>query len=482
MRFPAITTAACAALIAAGCGGTQGTGAGASDIVPASAPVLIQIDTDPGSAQWKMVNALAGHFPGKQKAVIALKKNILESGGFDWEKDVKPALGKELDLVGLDLDNGGKDFVALLQPRDESKFADVIRRGNAKDKTATVVYDKFNGWEVLSDSRAMISRFEQASKNEQTSLSDDPGFQRASHELGDAVVRAYVNGPAVMSKLRATIGANNHDLVRKLGTLDWLGANLAATSSGVALNVVLHGTPGTLFKRLHFTSYRSHLASTVPQDALLYWTFHGSGGAFGGLSSTSPVLGAPQFRGFRDVLGQVGKVMAGEDALYVRRAPSAGIPEIALVTEPAPGTDAAATLDRLLRRFRAELHTTPRPTSIAGTRARALRFGSFGIDYANVGNKFVVTNYPDGIWGVKLNVKLAQSPDYEDAVRSAGLPAKTQGYLYVNIHSTVPLVERLAHTPLPNEVRRNLAPLRSVLEYEVARSHELEVSFFLRIR
>ena len=83
MRFPAITTAACAALIAAGCGGTQGTGAGASDIVPASAPVFIQIDTDPGSAQWKMVNALAGHFPGKQKAVIALKKNILESGGFD---------------------------------------------------------------------------------------------------------------------------------------------------------------------------------------------------------------------------------------------------------------------------------------------------------------------------------------------------------------------------------------------------------------
>jgi len=60
MRFPAITTAAFAALIAAGCGGTQGTGAGASDIVPESAPVFIQIDTDPGSAQWKMVNALAG--------------------------------------------------------------------------------------------------------------------------------------------------------------------------------------------------------------------------------------------------------------------------------------------------------------------------------------------------------------------------------------------------------------------------------------
>src|SRR5438045_8594249 len=121
-----------------------------------------------------------------------------------------------------------------------------------------------------------------------------------------------------MGKLRTAIGANNHDMVRKFGTLDWLGANLGATSSGLALNVVLHGTPGTLFKGLHFKSYRSQLASTVPQDAILYWTFHGSGGAFGGLSSKSPVLGAPQFRGFRDLLGQVGKVMAGEDALYVR--------------------------------------------------------------------------------------------------------------------------------------------------------------------
>jgi hypothetical protein len=113
-----------------------------------------------------------------------------------------------------------------------------------------------------------------------------------------------------------------------------------------------------------------------------------------------------------------------------------------------------------------------------------LNFGQFAIDYANVGNKLVITNYPDGIRSVKLgrNGKLAQNPDYQDALSSAGVPAKTQGYLFVNIHSTVPLVEHLAHAHLPAEVRRNLAPLRSALEYEVARSHEIEVSFFLRIK
>ena len=36
--------------------------------------------------------------------------------------------------------------------------------------------------------------------------------------------------------------------------------------------------------------------------------------------------------------------------------------------------------------------------------------------------------------------------------------------------------------PVPGEISRNLKPLRSAVEYAVARSHELQVSFFLRIK
>ena len=68
------------------------------------------------------------------------------------------------------------------------------------------------------------------------------------------------------------------------------------------------------------------------------------------------------------------------------------------------------------------------------------------------------------------------------AVDKSGMPGKTQGYLYVNVHSTIPAVERLSHTHLPGKLRRNLQPLRSALEYAVSRSHEVEVSFFLRLK
>src|SRR5205823_3319971 len=82
-----------------------------------------------------------------------------------------------------------------------------------------------------------------------------------------------------------------------------------------------------------------------------------------------------------------------------------------------------------------------------------------------------------GIRGVQHpGTTLAQNGEFQGTKQSAEMPNKTQGFLYVNIHSTIPVVERLAHTKLPAAVSRNLKPLRSAMEYAVSRSHEIEVS------
>jgi hypothetical protein len=64
------------------------------------------------------VDALASKFPDKAKAVRAIEHSMRRDGGVDSEHDVKPALGKEVDVVFLDFANGGNDFVALTQPND----------------------------------------------------------------------------------------------------------------------------------------------------------------------------------------------------------------------------------------------------------------------------------------------------------------------------------------------------------------------------
>jgi hypothetical protein len=121
---------------------------------------------------------------------------------------------------------------------------------------------------------------------------------------------------------------------------------------------------------------------------------------------------------------------------------------------------------------------------VAGVPVRKLRAGGrVAVQYANVKGKLVVTNLPSGISFAKNGGKvLADSREYQDATRSSGLPAKPQVVLYVDIHSTIPVIRRLGNMGIPAGVARNLKPLRSAVEYAVRRSHEIQVSFFLRIR
>jgi hypothetical protein len=46
----------------------------------------------------------------------------------------------------------------------------------------------------------------------------------------------------------------------------------------------------------------------------------------------------------------------------------------------------------------------------------------------------------------------------------------------------VPYIEKLAHQHIPAEIARNLKPLRSAVEYAASHTHEVQVSFFLRIK
>ena len=105
------------------------------------------------------------------------------------------------------------------------------------------------------------------------------------------------------------------------------------------------------------------------------------------------------------------------------------------------------------------------------------------VRYANVNGKLVVTDLPSGIAFAKNGGKvLADSQEYQDASRSSGLPAKPQVVLYVDIHSTIPLIRRFGNAGIPASVERNLKPLRSAVEYAVNHSHEIQISFFLRIQ
>jgi len=200
---------------------------------------------------------------------------------------------------------------------------------------------------------------------------------------------------------------------------------------------------------------------------------------FSGLDS-NPALAGPRLASVRSLLGDVGTLLAGEDALYVR--PGSGhLPEVTLLADPSSGSDGAATLDRVLHDLK--LDDRLQRGIVAGADARTLPLGgSVRLHYANVGGKLVVTDLPAGIAGVERPAgSLAESEPYQDAVRASGMPDKVQSFLYVNVRGGLGVVQRLAGTSIPGSVERNLGPLKSALMYAATRPSEVQLTFFVRI-
>jgi hypothetical protein len=473
------------ALLGGGCGGTETAGSSASGIVPAGVPAFASVDTDPGSSQWETVNQLASKFPDKQKGVDSIKKDLRDEG-LDWDHDVKPALGPEVDVVWLDFANDGENIVALMQPNDDDAFARLVKKGNEKETNPgdKAVYEKFHGWTLISNKQSLLDRFKTMADAADETLDEDPAFTRAMKSTPDeALAKAYVDGRKVMDAINREVTADQQKFVRRLGSLDWATASVAASSDGIAMDTTVHGTLGKLLNGGPAPkAFDAKLPNRVPNNTILYLTFHGTKGLFSGLQK-NPTLSGPQFAPVMEVLGEVGTLLQGENALYVRPAASGGIPEITLVAEPKAGVSGRATLDRIIKRFSPDLGVRPRHGTIAGAPASTLGFGEVAVHYADVDGKLVVTDLPAGIAAIKHPGKpLAGSATYKDALQTSGMPSKTHGFFYVDIRAGTGLVEKLSGEHLPGEVTRNLKPLRSAVEYAVSHQHQLSVRFFLRIK
>jgi hypothetical protein len=370
-----------------------------------------------------------------------------------------------------------------MQPRDEAKFEQLLRKSGDE-----VVRGKVGRWTVLAETQALIDRFRRESESSD-SLADRKAYREAMGSYPDEwLFTAYVDGEALM-KLARREGEMDPDFKKifpKLGTLDWFATNLRATDEGIRWDMNVHGTPGEAFKGISVTKpFGPALPHEVPKDALAYITFHGAKGAFDKLENNPIFSDVPEIHRYSGVLRSVGRLIEGEDALYVRPAPSGKVPEITFVAEPARGTNGMTTLDTLVRRYhkQLELPALPKPTRVAGLPARVFDAGDVNVYYANVGKRLVVTDFPAGIKALKGNPpSLASSDEYKGALRESGMPAKPQGFLFVNVRGGIDYATRLSNTHLPGEVTRNLRPLRSAVEYAATRPSEIQVTFFLRIK
>jgi hypothetical protein len=481
------------AALVAGCGSATKTSSGTGTtpdgaaLVGANTLAFISVDSDFGSSQWQQLDALSKKFP-KRDELIGHLKQAMSDQGVDYDRDIKPALGPELDVAFV---SGGTDAttkaVALTKPTDPARFKALVAKLRASDSTADqhTVYREVDGWYALSDSQAAIAA---VLKGGGDALADDDTFKEAMAKLpDDSLVKAYLDGRQLGSLVkkaaaRANTGTGLDPSVLGLDSLTYIAASASAEDEGIRFSGALNGGPAT------GGDFSSKIAQDVPADAFAFLDTDGNSTAdqLEKLKSNPQLgLGLAQLE---TVLGisydQVLDLLRGEIGFYAR--PAGGIPELTLALRPDDVSGVLATLDKLVARLALSAHATVRPGTQGGHPVKTIDLGEYKISYGSVADTILLTSGVSGIadFGGSGD-RLPDSADFKEAQDASGMPDETGGYFYLDLKDAIPMIESfasLAGKDVPSDVSENLRPLRSFVSWSTRSGDTQTFDAFLEIK
>ncbi|MEK6276269.1 MAG: DUF3352 domain-containing protein [Actinomycetota bacterium] len=486
MRVARIGLLIAFALAVSGCGAKkQAAASGGAEIVSASAPVFVSIDSDLSSDQWQQVDKLLSKFPARPQ-LVSMIRSSLQQTGIDYESDVKPALGDEIDVVLLDFANGGSNAVAVTKPKDADAFRRLIEKAN-KTGPDQAVFEERDGWFVISDTQEKLDRFqEQAASGEK--LADNSVFKDALAELpDDALVHVYARGKSIVEALQGGVPGMSP---LQLGTgqkPEFLSAAFSAEESGFRLVGAARAedTPKTKIE-----SFESKLVADVPSDAVAFLTFRGGDefeqqmedlkrdGSFGeSLGELERMLG------FR--IDSLIDLFSHEVGLYVR--PGSPIPEVTLLVDAPDEQEVLGRVNTTLDALTKTLPTQPchAPPKEAGAAVKCIDLGAIQLRTAGFDDKVVLTTGQDAISKLRGDgPRLGDDDGFKSARDAAGLPKKSAGFIWIDLEDAIPMILGLADasgTSIPAEIRANLEPLGSFLAWAESDGRTGSFTAFLQI-
>jgi hypothetical protein len=468
--------------LAVGCGeqGAASGPAGAS-IAPASAAFFVSIRTDSGSDQWQQAEDLIAKFPDGQRAVDSFLEE-LSGKGIDFQGDLQPALGPETDIVGLDLSGEG-EFVGLTQPDDVQKLKDVLAKLDA-----TVVTRDVDGWTAFAETEAALDQFEAA--RDDGSLEGSSDYQDALAQVNeDALALVYVNGSAVQDQMPTEPGVPPEALDSLFGgKVPSMAFSLAAQEDGAKVE----GAALLADENLAIApeNFKAELPDEIPGGALVYLGFNDLEQALSAYRDALAEADPDVDRDIARIEAELGvsleedvfPLFADEAALYVR--PGLLIPEVTLITHVEDEQAAMTTVDKVVAALAEYVPAAQQvnEVEIDGIQAKEVAVSPpISVYYAAFDGHLVVTTSRDGIAQLRQDDdRLADDSAFNDALEQAGVPEETAGFAYVNLHEAIPYVLNYVGT-IPDEVRRNIEPLESLVLYSSKDGRTLKFAGFLGV-
>ena len=444
---------------------------GAASIAPADSIAFVALDSNASSGQWSAVDGLLRKFPAHDDLLTKLRATFEQRTKLNWDTDVKPALGSELDLIALP---GKKpQLVGLTQGGDRTKLDALLQK---LDKT--VVTQQIGDWTAFSETQSALDTVQNAT----TKLADNNTYRAAIAKLaGDALVRAYANGTEAQ-QLLASLGKQSPDAA--VVPFAWASAELVASGDGVRVNGFSHdgSTQGVTpkFQRVPAAPYASTLVDEIPSGALFVADFPVTPGEF----QFSPTGSIPQpleklfGSASPTFLSELDNLLGGETALYVR--PGLPIPEVSIVTQPDDVTQAETALADVLKTLRAAAAT-------AGSAKGGFDLSKIPIYHKDEGGQLIVSTSQQGIADFEsAGPKLSADPSFKGAQQASSMPAETTGFLYVNLATSLPLIQALGPMvglKLPaGTAKADLGALKTLTAFGTRNGEETTFSVFLEVR
>jgi hypothetical protein len=483
-----VIAVAAAALVAAGCGGSSGGGgsgsaSGGPSVAPKSAVGYFSVDTNTDSAGWQKAEALLNRFPGKDQ-ILAKFNASLKENGLDWNTDVKPALGDEVDLVWLDFQNHAHNLVGLTKPKDSAKFDALLSKASTP-----FVQEKVDGWTVFAKTQAVLDKFDQARSD--GTLGDESAFSDPWNKLpADSIARAWVDGTTVQTALDRRLAASGAPVGTtkdQIGTLDSIAAAVTPGSDGINVVTSYNGELD-----LGGNSYHAELPGKVPSGAIAYVSFNGIGNRINTLLNTvgSSIPNFDQQRAqlelvlgytLKDVFG----LLDGEGALAIY--PSAGTPTVLFVSQVSDESKAKSILDKLAALAAASGSLKIQTVQIGSVSAKEITLSNGMTVYAAVfDGMLVTTNNRNAIQEMQSGGStLADDSDYQAARTASRVPAETSGFVYASLNKALPYVFSFLEAEgqtVPQIVKDNTAPLRGLLLYGSKDGGNFTLTGFLGIQ
>src|SRR5207302_8952092 len=328
-----------------------------------------------------------------------------QSSGVDFNRDIRPLLGPELDVVVLAGGTSSPQLVGMTEPTDKSKFETEI--ANAKPPA---VHLEVGDWVVFSDTQPALDAFKQQA--DKAKLSDDSSFKDATAGLpSESNVTGYVNGAQALGLLQQGVPQLG---ALPVGQLQWLAVALSSQSDSVKVDGVAKTAQAAA------ENFTPTLLAKVPSSALAVLSFHGSAQLTQQLTQ-NPALAqaAGQLQQLLGIsLSELADLIRGEGVLYV--APGAPFPEVSLVLEEAHPANALGTLNKLATRLAGTLHRKL-TTAIPGTSVKKLDVGRAAIYYGVSGGTLVISDASSHIVG-PVGTPITSDPTFTKAKSAAGLP------------------------------------------------------------